>query len=104
MKDMIRLYGPYVVVAPGAALLHAGPEMGGKRLAMSLVTLHQPVAFGHETNDPVHVALAFSSLDHSTHVRAIGEAMTLLSNQEGLRRIRRARTAEEILQLIAQFA
>jgi mannitol/fructose-specific phosphotransferase system IIA component (Ntr-type) len=70
MKDMIRLYGPYVVVAPGAVLLHAGPDMGGKRLRFSLVVLREPVAFGHESNDPVSVALAFSAIDHATHVRA----------------------------------
>lgn len=32
MKDMIRPYGPYIVAALGAALLHAGPETTGKRL------------------------------------------------------------------------
>jgi mannitol/fructose-specific phosphotransferase system IIA component (Ntr-type) len=100
MKDMIRLYGPYVVVAPGAALLHAGPEMGGKRLSMSLVTLRHPVPFGHTANDPVHVALAFSSIDHSTHVRAVGEAMALLSNGDALDALCQAPTAEHMLQVI----
>jgi len=100
MKDMIRLYGPYVVVAPGAALLHAGPEMGGKRLCMSLVTLRHPVPFGHPANDPVHVALAFSSIDHSTHVEAVGEAMALLSDRDTLRALGRAESAEHALRII----
>jgi mannitol/fructose-specific phosphotransferase system IIA component (Ntr-type) len=100
MKDMIRLYGPYVVVAPGAALLHAGPEMGGKRLCMSLVTLRNPVPFGHSANDPVQVALAFSSIDHSTHVGAIGQAMTLFSNVETLRALGGAESAAHVLQII----
>lgn len=100
MKDMIRLYGPYVVVAPGAALLHAGPDMGGKRLCFSLVALRQPVAFGHESNDPVGLALAFSAIDHTTHLRAVGQAITLLGDPEALRAIRAAGTAEEVLDAV----
>ncbi len=100
MKDMIRLYGPYVVVAPGAALLHAGPDMGGKRLCFSLVVLQQPVAFGHESNDPVGLALAFSAIDHTTHMRAVGQAITLLGNADALRAIRAAASAEELLDAI----
>jgi mannitol operon transcriptional antiterminator len=102
MKDMIHLYGPYVVVAPGAALLHAGPEMGGKRLAMSLVILRDPVPFGHEVHDPVQLALAFSSIDHSTHVRAVMEAMALLSKPQALRSIREAAAREGVLQAIQE--
>jgi mannitol operon transcriptional antiterminator len=100
MKDMIRLYGPYVVVAPGAALLHAGPDMGGKRLCFSLVVLQQPVAFGHETNDPVGLALAFSAIDHTTHLRAVGQAISLLGDAEALRAIRSAPSAEGVLAAI----
>ncbi len=100
MKDMIRLYGPYVVIAPGAALLHAGPEMGGKRLCMSLVVLQRPVAFGHAAHDPVHVALAFSSIDHTTHVRAVGDAIALLGDARAVRAMRRAATPEDALAAI----
>jgi mannitol/fructose-specific phosphotransferase system IIA component (Ntr-type) len=98
MKDMIRLYGPYVVVAPGAALLHAGPEMGAKRLAMSLVVLRKPVPFGHKFHDPVRLALAFSSIDQKTHVQAVGEAMRLLSETDRLGSILEASSEEEILE------
>jgi mannitol/fructose-specific phosphotransferase system IIA component (Ntr-type)/biotin operon repressor len=100
MKDMIRLYGPYVVVTPGAALLHAGPDMGGKRLCFSLVVLQQPVPFGHETNDPVGLALAFSAIDHTTHLRAVGQAITLLGDPEALRAIHAAPSAEHILDIV----
>ena len=104
MKDMIRLYGPYVVVAPGAALLHAGPDMGSKRLRFGLVVLREPVAFGHETNDPVSVALAFSAIDHATHVRAVGQAISLLANGDALREIRAARTVESALAAVKKWS
>lgn len=100
MKDIVRLYGPYVVVAPGAALLHAGPEMGGRRLAMSLTALDTPVPFGHETHDPVRLALAFSSVDHRAHVRAVGQAIDLLSDEDAKQAILAAASKEKILEII----
>lgn len=100
MKDMIRLYGPYVVVAPGAALLHAGPEMGSKRLAMSLVVLRKGVPFGHELHDPVHVALAFSSVGSRAHVRIVGEAMRLLGDKHVIRSMITAVSVTEIVGMI----
>ena len=100
MKDMIRLYGPYMVIAPNSALLHAGPEMGGKRLAMSLITLRKPVPFGHEAHDPVKLVLAFSSVDHTTHVRAVGEAMKLLGSQRTRKAIIKAACPEKVLEIV----
>ena len=97
MKDMIRLYGPYVVIAPGAALLHAGPEMGTKRLSMSMVVLLHPVPFGHEFHDPVRLALACSSIDYGTHIRAVGEAIDLLRDEGRRKAIIAASSREEIL-------
>jgi len=104
MKDMILLYGPYMVVAPGAALLHAGPEMGGKQLAMCLATLHKPVPFGHEAHDPVQLVLAFSSIDKTTHVRAVGEAMRLLESKKSRQSIIKARKPEKILKIIQEIS
>ena len=103
MKDMIRLYGPYVVVAPGSALLHAGPEMGAKRLAMSLIVLRDPVPFGHESHDPVRLALAFSSIDHKTHIRAVGEAMELLRETDRRQSILEASSEARILESVKTF-
>ena len=99
MKDIVRLYGPYVVIAPGAALLHAGPEMGGRRLAMSLATLRTPVPFGHETHDPVRLALAFSSVDRKTHVRAVGQAIDMLGDEQA-RQSLMAAPKDRILEII----
>ncbi len=47
MKDVVTQYGPYMVAWPGIALLHARPEDGVKRVCMSLITLCEPVSFGH---------------------------------------------------------
>lgn len=66
--DIVREQGPYIVLAPGVALAHARPEDGGRRLALSAITLSRPVAFGHPANDPVDVVFAFASPDAGAHM------------------------------------
>ena len=66
--DMVREHGPYIVLAPGVALAHARPEDGAGRLGLSAITLSRPVTFGHPSNDPVDVVLAFASPDANAHM------------------------------------
>jgi ascorbate PTS system EIIA or EIIAB component len=71
MKATLLEYGPYAVIAPGIALPHARPEHGVNRPALSLVTLADPVEFGHSANDPVDVVIAFGAVDKETHLGAL---------------------------------
>ena len=76
---IVREHGPYIVVAPGIALAHARPEDGARALGLAAVSLAAPVCFGHSTNDPVDVVLAFSSPDGNAHVglvAALARALT----------------------------
>lgn len=66
--QIVREQGPYIVIAPGIALAHARPEDGARGLALTAITLRTPVRFGHATNDPVDLVLAFASPDHDSHV------------------------------------
>nr|WP_328706950.1 PTS sugar transporter subunit IIA [Clavibacter zhangzhiyongii] len=52
MIRVVEEFGAYVVIAPGLALAHARP--GPETLAdgLAVVTLREPVAFGHAHNDP----------------------------------------------------
>jgi ascorbate PTS system EIIA or EIIAB component len=65
---MVDEHGPYIVLAPGLALAHARPEDGVRRLGLAVVTLIEPVRFGHPENDPVDVVFAFGSPDADEHV------------------------------------
>ena len=68
---LIDEYGPYIVLAPGLALAHARPEDGAIQLAVSAATLATPVRFGHPTNDPVDIVIAFGSPDRDRHVEML---------------------------------
>jgi PTS system ascorbate-specific IIA component len=90
--QIVREQGPYIVIAPGLALAHARPEDGARALALTVVTLAAPVAFGHPSNDPVDVVLAFSSPDHDAHVGLLAALARRLTN--GLDRQLRTATAD----------
>ncbi len=66
--EMAEEHGPYFVLAPGIALAHARPEDGVASLGVAVVTLRDPVAFGHPDNDPVDVVFAFGSPDADQHI------------------------------------
>lgn len=100
MQATVEEHGPYVVIAPGIALPHARPEDGVTRPALSLVTLAEPVSFGHADNDPVDLVLAFGAVDKTSHVRALQELARLLGDDDAVAGIRAARTEEELLDAI----
>lgn len=69
--ENIRVNGPYLVIAPGLALLHARPEEGALAPGLVLAVLAEPISFGHSTNDPVRVALGLTAVDSVGHLDAL---------------------------------
>jgi transcriptional antiterminator len=102
MKEVIYRYGPYVVFAPGVALLHARSEDGVNRTCMSLVTLDPPVPFHHLHNDPVKVAFALCVVDHRSHLKAMAQLANLLRDESRLSRVVSATSVAEVLTILSQ--
>jgi len=102
MKEVIYRYGPYVVFAPGVALLHARSEDGVNRICMSLVTLDPPVLFHHLHNDPVQVAFALCVVDHRSHLKAMTQLANLLRDESRISRIKSATSVTEVLTILSQ--
>ncbi|MFI0816502.1 PTS sugar transporter subunit IIA [Streptomyces sp. NPDC021098] len=72
--------GPYIVVAPGVAFAHARPSPAVRATGMSWVRLAEPVAFGHETNDPVTLVVALAATDSGAHTAAMASLARLLGD------------------------
>jgi mannitol/fructose-specific phosphotransferase system IIA component (Ntr-type) len=102
MKKTIRDLGPYVVVAPGIALLHARPEGNVKRICMSLLTLEPSIPFGHPENDPVDIAVALGGVDEESHIQALAQLAELLSDDATVARIRAAVEVADVLAIVVQ--
>ncbi|WP_314067353.1 BglG family transcription antiterminator [uncultured Vagococcus sp.] len=102
MIDNLRENGNYIVIAPGIAMPHARPEYGAKDIGFSLVTLAEPVVFGHPTNDPVQIIFGLCAVDHQSHLQALSELVDILGNQNNVKRILAATTPAEVMTIIKE--
>jgi mannitol operon transcriptional antiterminator len=102
MKTSLEVNGPYMVIVPGVAILHARPEDGVRRVCMSLVTLSEGIRFGHKDNDPVDIAIAFAAVDQHQHLQALSDLMRLLADETALSDIRSADSVARVLETIGR--
>ena len=68
MIEALHKFGPYIVVIPGIALAHAEAGSTVMEECMSMMTLKEPIAFGHESNDPVSVVIVIASNTKDKHL------------------------------------
>ncbi|GGF13620.1 PTS sugar transporter subunit IIA [Subtercola lobariae] len=93
MVAMVEQFGAYIVIAPGLALAHARPGDDVLKAGMSVVTLAEPVVFGHPYNDPVSVVLGLAVLTADEHVGEIAELANVFNDQSVIERIAAATSA-----------
>jgi PTS system ascorbate-specific IIA component len=82
MIEVIEEFGAYVVIAPGLALAHARPGADVLDDGLSLVTLEDPVSFGHAHNDPVHVVIGIAVTTADAHVTGIADLANAFNDPE----------------------
>ena len=100
MIRMIEEHGPYVVIAPGLALAHArpGPEVLADGLA--IVTLAEPVDFGHPHNDPVQVVLALAIKTADEHLAAVAGLANVFNDSGAIADLAAATTTEQVQRIM----
>lgn len=97
MIRTVEEHGPYIVITPGFALAHSRPDESVARTAMSFVRLAEPVAFGHESNDPVHLVMALGAADDAAHQSALAALAGVLADPDGRRALETASSVQEVL-------
>ncbi|WP_249316705.1 BglG family transcription antiterminator [Bacillus sp. FJAT-50079] len=102
MVQAIKEHGPYSVVAPGIALVHARPEDGVKEVCMSLLVCPKGVSFGNPEKDPVNLVFAFGAIDNNQHLRALSQMMTLLNDEPAIKQLKMAVTVQEVLSVLKE--
>jgi len=97
---MIEEHGPYVVIAPGLALAHArpGPEVLADGLA--IVTLANPVTFGHPHNDPVSVVLGLAVATAAEHLAIVAAVANVFNDSSAIADLAAATTVAEVQQIM----
>lgn len=96
MIKTIEDLGPYVVIAPGIALAHSRPSPAVLRTGLSWVTLAEPVVFGNEANDPVHLVIGLAATDHDGHLAIMSALAGVLSDPAVLASLTAASSASDV--------
>ncbi|MFA5612321.1 MAG: PTS sugar transporter subunit IIA [Anaerolineaceae bacterium] len=104
MIEVVKEFGPYIVLAPGFAMPHAKAEAGSIKTSLSLITLAEPVEFGNPENDPVYVVAALTAKDHDEHIGALSQLADVLANDGVVEEIAAAETEDEILKIVQKYS
>lgn len=75
---------------------HARPEDGAINSGLVVMTLKEPVYFGHEDHDPVSIVVGMSATDKDQHVKNIQNLALVLGDNEKLKAIQQAQNPIEI--------
>lgn len=103
MVATVEQLGPYIVIAPGIALAHSRPSPAVLRPGMSLVTLLQPVEFGHPENDPVRLVIGLAAVDEEGHITALSTLAEFLSDEQRREALIAAADAGEAARMVRAF-
>ncbi len=80
MIGVIDEFGAYIVIAPGLALAHARPGPDVLADGLSVVTLTEPVIFGHPHNDPVSVIVGLAVTSSDEHLNSVAELANVFND------------------------
>jgi PTS system ascorbate-specific IIA component len=100
MIAVIEEFGAYVVIAPGLALAHARPGPDVRREGLAVVTLAEPVPFGHPHNDPVRVVVGLAVSNAEEHVASVAQLANAFNDSGIVGRMARAESADELRALL----
>ncbi|QJU54473.1 PTS sugar transporter subunit IIA [Herbiconiux sp. KACC 21604] len=104
MIALVEEYGPYIVIAPGLALAHARPGPDVLSAGLALVTLDEPVAFGHAHNDPVSVVIGLAATEADQHVASVAALANVFNDESVVPALAAAETPTEVRRLLGATA
>ncbi|WP_394238761.1 BglG family transcription antiterminator [Niallia oryzisoli] len=93
-------FGPYMSIAPGVVLSHAGPEDGVFENSMSIVTLNQGVEFHDRFDEPVHLIITIALKEGNGHLSIVEDLIKLANNKSFVNDMLRCNQSQEIMELL----
>lgn len=88
-------YGPYFVICPDLALLHARPEQGVIKKQLAVTILRQGVRF-KEGGDPVRVLVTLAAEDADSHIDVMRTLATMFSDPSNIGSLAAAGSADAV--------
>lgn len=103
MVHIVEELGAYIVIAPGLALAHARPGPDVHTAGISVVTLAEPVPFGHPHNDPVSVVLGLAVQTSEEHLVQISRLANVFNDQAAIDALTAAQTPDEVRAVLFSY-
>jgi PTS system ascorbate-specific IIA component len=101
MIQVIDEFGAYIVIAPGLALAHARPGPDVLHDGLSVVTLDEPVVFGHPHNDPVSVVVGLAVATPDAHVTSVAQLANIFNDPGAIPGLAAASDVTEVQNIMA---
>lgn len=96
--DNAKEFGPYFVICPDLALLHARPEQGVIKAQLAVTVLRDPVRFKPEGPD-VHLLVTLAAADSDSHIEVMRELATIFGDPANITKAVEAATPEEVFEV-----
>lgn len=104
MINNVKELGPYIVIAPKVAIPHARPNQGVKKVGMSLLRLKEKIGFSNEEDHNANLIIVLAAIDNESHLRALAQLSTLLSEDNNIEKLIESNSVEEILSLLNKYS
>lgn len=88
-------FGPYFVICPDLALLHARPDQGVLKRQLAVTVLREPVRFKEEGPD-VRLLVTLAATDADGHIDVMRQLAMMFGDPKNITKICEAPTADEI--------
>lgn len=98
MIEIIEVEKPFIMVAEGVVIAHAGIEDGVRQLGMGLVKLPEKIVVGGYMDADIIIILG--TPDNTIHLGALYQMNEILEDKQKLDALHKAATIEEIIKLI----
>lgn len=93
--DNAREFGPYFVICPDLALLHARPDQGVLKRQLAVTVLREPIRFKEEGPD-VRVLVTLAATDADGHIEVMRRLATMFCDPDNITKIAESPSADEI--------
>lgn len=94
-------YGPYFVLAPDLALLHARPEQGVIKQQLAVTVSRKGVVF-KEGGDPVRVLVTLAAENPDSHIDVMRILATMFADPANIEKVATAADADEVYRIFVE--
>ncbi|MBC1727765.1 BglG family transcription antiterminator [Listeria seeligeri] len=93
--ENLKTYGPYIVIAPGVAIAHAGANDGVLMDGLGVTVIEDGILFYDRYEEPVHVIFTLALNTKEAH-SIVEQLMKLALNEEKMNKIKLASSKRDI--------